>query len=368
MKGPSRTGWFWFAVVGFAAFVAFASLTSGSEAPPRPPGASADDSGPDGLSRWAALAEHFGYDTSIDQSTPAEADLDRDTTAILLDPGPIDRAEALALRSFVLSGGRLIIGGLIDRDALYTLLADDTSRARTVAASAHRLLPSSEVGAITAISPVESWWARLGPELPLIGSASGPWLVVRSLGEGELLLPADAGPFTNARIAEPDSRILAVSLLGSGEQGDGQRVVFLDDLGPIGGPTAIAALPDDWGWAVGLLIAATLLLAWAQAVRFGPPSPSGRALPPPRGAYIEALSSALVRARSGPEVAESLREAALDRLDPLRGALDRPDSARVALAAERAGISAAELQSLQHPLTSNQDAINAQRALTKLWR
>jgi hypothetical protein len=136
----------------------------------------------------------------------------------------------------------------------------------------------------------------------LIG-VRGTLLERRRIGAGAVELLADASPVENAFLASADNAQLALNLAGPGRR----PVLFAEALHGFTTATGLAAIPPRW-WILGIgLGLAGVLWAIGRARRLGPPEPSPPPAAPPRTAYVDALASALVRARDSQTLAELAR-------------------------------------------------------------
>jgi len=222
---------------------------------------------PDGFAAWAELARRSGVEVVALRDELADARLPPGSTVVALDVPSLPRADALLLRAHADAGGRVVAGGV----------------------RPERWLDVFDASLV---------WRSGGPEAVRVGeralvtAGGGSWSAGGVLVErGNVALLADASPLQNARLARADNAAFALELIGGGP------LVFAEAPHGYGSASGLAALPDAGKWALGLLLAAGLLLMLARGRRFGPPEDASRPLAPPRAAYVDALGAALARTR-----------------------------------------------------------------------
>ncbi len=302
---------------------------------------------PGGLAAYAELLARAGHPVAQLRRPPAPGLLRPGRTVVVLDPDALLGAEGRALAAFVAAGGRLLTGGTNANAFLGTILpraprwvASGPRDARPVAA-----VPET-AGVARVVSLGRGGWSSARPPAGLRavlggGAGAAPLLIVGSLGRGVVALLADSSPLENQLLAQADNARLGVDLAGAGRR----PVVFVESVHGYGVARGLAALPGRWWWAVaGLSLAA---LAWVAAHwrRLGPPSARGRALPPARSAYLQAMTTILRRADAPVEAAElarvSARRLVARRLGPGADAGTeeyREGARRLGLSAEQAAL------------------------------
>jgi len=203
-------------------------------------------------------------------------------------------AEGRRLLAFVADGGRLVIGG---SDSQGTLPAVIPRPPRWSSSAATSELPSPGAGAIVAgVSEVRSagegeWSVTAGYRAALRDGAGGSLLLERTIGRGTIELLADASPLQNRLLDVADNAQFGLDLIGPRVR----PVVFVESVHGFGERIGLAALPSRWWLAFALLALAGLLWILARGRRLGPSEPAGAPAPPPRSAYVEAISLLLER-------------------------------------------------------------------------
>jgi len=338
-------------------------LSSGSPGSDQRAGSSAADAGPQGLLGFARLLESAGHEVERIEAAPGEAELDPDSTAVLIDPGRLLATDALALRRFVDDGGRLVLGGDLAGSELEQLAGEGFGGTGAAVPPALRpLVPAPELaGVVEVVGDGSPTVADAGPMLPLLGAPGGYATLVSSPGDGRLLIVADAAPLRNRLIREADNVAFAVGLGGAAER----PVAFLERV-TAEPPSGLAALPERWWWTFAGLLAAGLALVAARGRRLGPPEAASRQLAPPRRRYTDAIATSLARAGDPGRATAPLRAAARDRLARRAGlgAAAGPEELRKAAAG--LGLEPAEAEAIVSPASSDREAVLVGRALAKL--
>ena len=261
---------------------------------------------PAGFAAWAELARRSGVEVVALREDLAGARLPDGATVVALDVPELSRDDARVLRAHADRGGRVIVGG--ERPQRWLDVFDPALQWRPEGPkevrAGDRVLRTAGAGA----------WS------------DGSLLVT----DGGVRLLADASPLQNARLDEADNAAFALELA---ETDPPAPLVFAEAPHGYGERGGLSALPASARWALGLLLAAGLLLMLARGRRLGPPEDEGSPLEPPRVAYVDALAAALARTRDPAGAMEPIR-AALDADPP------RDDAQAIALArrhAEEAG-------------------------------
>lgn len=132
-------------------------------------------------------------------------------------------------------------------------------------------------------------------------------------GQGRVTLIAEPTLLNNIGLGKSDNAVLACRLIA----GDGNREVVFDEYyhGALAelGPSALL-VRHPYGTMAAFVLVASLLWAWANAVRFGPPVPATEA---PRRSileYVDAMSRLFHRGRKTVFVLRVNREGLLDEL------------------------------------------------------
>src|SRR3954468_8004920 len=231
---------------------------------PGGPRSSSYATGHDGLAAYYDLVRDFGHAVARRRD---DGPLDPSTTAVVLDPREVSSSETRALRTFVLSGGRLVAGGRNARDLL------------------------------SAIAPGARGGAGRAREL--------------RAGRGRIVALAGTTRLQNGMLAENGNAAFGLGLVGS----PGRRVVFDETVHGYGPASGLAALPEGWKWALGGLLLAGAVWIASRVRRLGPAEEESRPLPPPRRAYVDAVGAALARWAAPAASAERRRRAARERLE-----------------------------------------------------
>ena len=277
-----------------ATFLALALLGEALGGGPSGPVSSSYATNAEGLAAWAELLSRTGH-TVVQLRTPLQqARLDPADTVVVLDPEALLPAEGRRLLACVADGGRLVIGG---SDSQGTLPAVIPRPPRWSSSAATSELPSPGAGAIVAgVSEVRSagegeWSVTAGYRAALRDGAGGSLLLERTIGRGTIELLADASPLQNRLLDVADNAQFGLDLIGPRVR----PVVFVESVHGFGERIGLAALPSRWWLAFALLALAGLLWILARGRRLGPSEPAGAPAPPPRSAYVEAISLLLER-------------------------------------------------------------------------
>jgi hypothetical protein len=241
-----------------------AAIDAAAGGVPGGPRSSSYATGRDGLAAYHDLVRDFGHPVARRRD---EGPLDPSTTAVVLDPHEVSAGDARALRTFVRSGGRLVAGGRNAGDLL------------------------------GAIAPGTRGGAASAREL--------------RAGKGRIVALADTTRLQNRMLAENGNAAFGLGLVGS----PGRRVVFDESVHGYGPASGLAALPERWTWALGLLLLAGAVWIASRVRRLGPAEEESRPRPPPRRAYVDAVGAALARSGAPAASAERLRSAARQRLE-----------------------------------------------------
>jgi hypothetical protein len=288
-----------------AMFVALALLGEVLGGGPSGPVSSSYATDSQGLAAWAELLSRSGH-TVVQLRTPLQqARLDPADTVVVLDPEALLPSAGKRLLAFVRDGGRLVIGG---SDSQSTLPAVIPRPPQWSSSAATRELARADAGVTLAgVSEVRSagegeWSASAGYRAPLRSGAGGSLLLERNIGRGTIALLADASPLQNRLLAAADNAQLGLDLSG----GRGRAVVFVESVHGFGESRGLAALPGRWWLAFAGLALAGLLWILARGRRLGAAEHAGEPPPPPRSAYVDAISLLLQRTRDPRELAAAL--------------------------------------------------------------
>lgn len=338
-----RSGWL---AIGVAVvvLVALGRLLAGDDDGPRGPRSSSFATSAGGAAALASLLPRDGHRvrrlrTPVDQQRPRPG-----WTVVVLDPGPLRRAERRALAAFVHAGGRLVAGGTGTDAIAAALTRSPPQRARDDDATriwrpSGRASPAGVRSVATADGRT---WATAGAGRAFLAAGSRPGAVVLRAGLGQALLLADASPLQNRLLARADDAALALALAGP----DSREVAFVESVHGYGRSSGLAAIPGRWGLAAAGLALAAALLGWSRGRRLGPPETAERELPPPRRAYVEALAATLARTHDRARAAAPVRAAAQEHVRRRGGLAADASPAALAEAARRLGLPEDEVQAV----------------------
>jgi hypothetical protein len=333
----------------------------GNQIAPQPTGPpySSYSTTPDGAAGLAELLERHGREVERLRGDLADAELDPGATVFVLGADRLASSETVVLHEFLERGGRLVAGGP-DPFWLSGAVEGETPWSSGGSEDVRPLVPAPEVRSVGRVRTAGTGtWEPDSRGLPLLGGESGPILLSQRVGAGRALLLADVSPVQNADLDEEDNAVLALGLAGERSR----KVIFVEGVHGFGESRGLAALPDEWKWALAGLGLAGLLGIWAIGRRFGPPADERRPLPPPRRRYVDAQALTLARTHDPAGSAEPVRRAARERL--ARRAATGPEAGDLQLrrAAQHVGLEPEETEAV---LGHNPDVLAAGRALAKL--
>jgi hypothetical protein len=243
----------------------------------------------DGLAAYATLLTRFDHPVVEQRGPLRNASLDPSTTVVVVEPTDITTADEDALLDFVSAGGRLVIGGT---NPYYVKnLRDHPPRWSATGVGEWDQVDPSLGGAQSIESQGTGSWTSTGSGRALVGGPQESLLTTDHVGQGDILMLADASPLANQYLARADNAALGLALAGPA----GRKVVFAEGAHGYGQTRGIAAIPRQWKAALLVLLLAILVLVWSRARRFGPPDRAARELPPARSEYVRALSTTLER-------------------------------------------------------------------------
>lgn len=323
----------------------------------------------EGAAAYADLLERQGHSVQRLRSGLDKAPLQAGSTLVVLEPDLLQDSESAALERFVRSGGRLVLAGRQTVPLLRKLLAEGPVWSPEGTSRATPLVPTPEVGGIgTVRASGEGSWSSVGSALPVLAgpssatgspSDSGEQILaaVAVVGEGRVVLVADAGIFQNRLLGEDDNAAFAVAAVGP----RGRPVNFAEATHGYGDSEGLAAVPSRWRWAlVGVLVAA-LVWMWSRGKRFGPAEETTRALPPPRRAYVDAVAAGVARTKQPDAGVEPLRAAAADHLARRAGLSSKAGAAELTDTARRLGGDPDDMARLLAPIGDDDDLVGAGR-------
>jgi hypothetical protein len=331
---------------------------------PGGPTSSSYATGPTGAAALAALLARDGHAVERLREPSAAARLAPEATVILLDPqSGLPGADAGALRRFVSSGGRLVLGGA-PGSWLTRIVPDAPTWSPASVGVAATLAPVPDLRGVTRVGAASSGSWRGGSALPLLGAGDRALLSLASVGAGQVWLLADAAPLQNDELADADDAALGLALAGS----PGRPVLFLESYHGYGSASGYAAVPARWLLGFALLFGAALTLMLASGRRLGPPQSNERQLPPPRWEYVESLAGILERSRRREDAIRPLRTRLGRVLAERAGLGQSPSDAEIAAAARLLGLTEEEAGALSRPALSDADVVSLGRALVLVAR
>ncbi|HEX8052819.1 MAG TPA: DUF4350 domain-containing protein [Thermoleophilaceae bacterium] len=353
----------WRAALVFVAIAAGLNLIGalGNRLAPEPSGPpySSYSTSADGAAGLAELLERQGRAVEQLRGDLSGTEIDPDATVFVLGADRLAASEMRVLRSFLERGGRLVGGG--PDPHWLSGIADVTGMWSEGGSRELRpLVPAPEVRTVDEVrADGFGTWRVDAPGLPILGGESGSVLLSKRVGAGRALLMADVSPLQNRSLDEGDNATLALALAGERSR----KVIFVEGVHGFGESRGLAALPDDWKWALIGLGLAGLAGIWAIGRRLGPPEDERRPLPPPRRRFVDAQALTLARTRDPAAAVTPVRDAARERLT--RRAALGPEAGEPQLrrAAEHLGLQPDETDAI---LGRNSDPLAAGRALARL--
>ena len=317
---------------------------------------------PSGIAAFAELLARRGYQVIPVRGSLTEG-LPESGVLVVLDPETITEEEVAALRTWVEGGGRLVIGG---RPALWAedLLDSPPVWSPAAVLQAEPLADVPETSLVTTVGGEGfGTWENPAGSLPILGIEDSPartLAAVTTIGSGRVVLLADTSVLHNRYLSQNDNAVFALNLAGP----PSTVVHFAEGVHGYGTATGLAAIPSRWKLTLGLLVAAALVWMIAVGRRLGPPEAQARDLPPPRRAYVDALTTTLARTKRGDEVIAPVRAAARSKIARRSGLEPGADERSVEGAGRTLGLTEEEVAAVLG--RSRDDVVAAGRALAKL--
>ena len=331
---------------------------------PSGPDSSSYATAPRGVKAYATLLAREGHEVKRVREALDEVRIPTTATVMLLDPGDVTEAEADALASFVRSGGRLVVAMGGEPEWLEDVVARPPTWSFVGPTIARPLVPVPEVAGVDEVASAGfGGWSDAGATLPALGGSDDSALMtVAAEGAGRAVLLADPSPLQNRLLGTSDNAALGVAIAGGRER----LVLFAERHHGYGRASGLAALPSPWKIALAGLAMAALAYMIAKGRRLGPPEQEGRALPPPRRAYVESLAGILGRTQDPHTALGPVRGAARALLLRRAGLSADASDAELRRAAERLGLHDVDIRAVLTPAGGEADAIAAGRALARL--
>jgi transposase len=355
------------ALIGLNLLARFWSESTGGGNAPSGRPSSAYGTQADGLAAYADLLSRESHRVERTRGSLQAAALDPGTTLVVLDPDTISTDDANVLLTFLVNGGRLVIGGtspsyLIGlRDSPPEWAPRGPTRWRQVAPSLAPITTVESAGAGSFLS--------IGTSTALVGSSQDALVTEAPVGLGTVVFLADPSPLQNRLLGTADNAALGLALVGA----PGRTVVFPEGVHGYGPSRGLAAIPTHWKIALLGLAIAGLVLMWARGRRLGPPEDRSRPLPPPRAASVDAVGSTLARARQPDAALHGIAERvrahidarAIPGADGAAGATTALDRMEFVRRAHAAGLSDEEIDAVLAPIT-NESVLAVGRALSRV--
>ena len=264
----------------------------------------------DGVSAWAELLRRSGRPVDRLRGDLEPSVLDPGATVLVLDAPGLTGEEVEALGRFVERGGHLVAGGAGAGQWLESILDEPpvaTGRGARTARPLGAASPPEVEGVRTVRTAGLGSWQEQGGLEPILRGDNGRVIALAGdVGNGRVVALADPSPVHNALLADDDNAAFALGLAGA----PGRPVLFAEGAHGYGEGEGLSALPRRWRLALaGLGLAAGAWLL-ARSRRLGPPEDEARPMPPPRWAYVDALTNTLARTRRPHEAIEPVRRRA----------------------------------------------------------
>jgi hypothetical protein len=247
---------------------------------------------PTGVAAWAELLERSGHHVGQLRQDLGQAQLDPRATLVVLGARSLTPAAARRLDGFVRAGGRLVLSAASPARVLPMLIPDPPGWVAVSPRAFEAVTGGRGAGGVARVQTAGAGAWRGGAGL-LEDPSGGALVVVRSLGDGQVVLLADPSPVQNRLLASADNAQLAFDLAGA----PGRPVLFAEALHGYGAATGIAAIPGTFWLVFAGLCLACVAWALARGRRLGPPEQPAEIGQPPRSAYVDALAGAVTRAR-----------------------------------------------------------------------
>ncbi len=335
------------------------ALSLGGDRPGPPSSSYSTD--PTGAAAYAELLVRTGYRLERLRAPLGDASLDPASTLVLLDAPPPSTEAEEDLERFVQQGGRLVLGGATGQ-WVRRLFEESPRRTDDGPSTLRPLLPVSETAGVAEVSAAGSGgFSDAGAGVAILGDDDGSSVVVANLDEGRVVLLADASIVHNDRLDRADNARFALNLAGTPER----AVIFIESVHGYTS-TGVAALPSSWKLAVSGLVAAALVFMWARGRRLGPPEEPGRALPPARRLYVQAIAGTLKRTRNPAGSMQPLQARLRSRLGARLGLGETASEEQLRAGASERGLTADEVRALWGTASTEQEVLALGRAAQKL--
>jgi hypothetical protein len=327
---------------------------------PGPP-SSSYSTDPSGAAAYAELLGRTGYRLERLRAPLGDAPLDSASTLVLLDAAPPSIDAEVDLERFVEDGGRLIVGGAAGH-WVSRLFEKPPRRAEGGPSTLRPLLPVAETNEVAeVVAGGAGRFSDAGAGVPILGDDNVSSVVVATIGEGRVVLLADASIVHNEWLDHADNARFALNLAGDPER----TVIFIESVHGYTS-TGLSAIPSSWKWTLCGLVIAALVLMWARGRRLGPPEETGRDLPPARLLYVQAVAGTLKRTRNSAGAVQPLQERLRSRLAAHLGLGETPSEEDLLAGASERGLMADEARALFGSASTEQEVLALGRAAQKL--
>ena len=327
---------------------------------PGPP-SSSYSTDPEGVAAFAELLDRSGYRLERLRAPLGEAPLDPASTLVLLDAAPPSIEAEEDLERFVEDGGRLILGGAGSR-WVRRMLDPPPQSVDLGLPSSRPIFPVAETSGVAEVTAGGTRsFSDTGTGVAILGDDKLASVVVATLGEGRVILLADASIVHNERLDRADNARFAVNLVGDPDR----AVVFIDSVHGYTS-TGLGAVPISWRWTLGGLVAAALVFMWARGRRLGPPEEPDRELAPARLLYVQAVAGTLRRTRNPAGAMQPLQARLRSRLGAQLGLNESPSEEDLRAAASKRGLAADETSALFDAASTEREVLALGRAAQKL--
>jgi hypothetical protein len=345
-------------VVNVALSLLDSSTRGADETAPR---SSSLSTGRNGLAAYAELLRRNDHGTEAQRGDLADGALDPNATLVVLDPVGLDREQDQVIRRFVERGGRLVAGGAGTAGLLAVLFDAPPTSSGLGVTNAEPVGSAPEIAAVRTVrSGGDGSWSDPGATTPILAGGSHVLATVGNVGRGRVVALADPSPLQNRLLATADN-----AGFGLAAAGDGRAVAFAEGLHGYGRERGLGAIPGRWQAALIGLALAALLGVVAAGRRLGPPEDAGRALPPPRREYVDALAGSLARTRRPAEALAPVQATARERLARQAGLPPAAMERELRAAAARLGWSPADIEALFAPPLTDDDVVAVGNALVR---
>jgi len=325
------------------------------------PPSSSYSTDPQGAAAFAELLDRIGYRLERMRAPLGDAPLDPASTLVLLDASPpsIDAEEDL--ERFVEDGGRLIVGGA-GSQWVHRLLDPPPQSVDLGLPSPRPLLPVPETSDVAEVSAGGTrGFADSGTGVAILGDDDLASVLVATLGEGRVVLLADATIVQNERLDRADNARFAVNLVGD----PNRTVMFIESVHGYTS-TGLGAIPSTWKWTLAGLVIAALVFMWARGRRLGPPEEPDRELAPARRLYVQAVAGTLKRTRNPAGAVQPLQARLRSRLGVQLGLNETPSEEELGVAAGERGLTPDETRALFGAPSTEREVLALGRAAQKL--